>query len=126
MVKGIGPKVLKCDGNDIISVYNNLKKATTEVRKGNGPFFLEFFTYRWLEHCGPNYDNNIGYRTEDEFRKWKKKDPINRLVKKFDNKSYNQIKKINRSVNKEIKEAFDFAEKSPFPHQSEAYKGVYA
>jgi pyruvate dehydrogenase E1 component alpha subunit len=126
MVKGIGPKVLKCDGNDIISVYNNLKKATTEVRKGNGQFFLEFFTYRWLEHCGPNYDNNIGYRTEDEFRKWKKKDPINRLVKKFDNKSYNQIKKINRSVNKEIKEAFDFAEKSPFPHQSEAYKGVYA
>ena len=33
------------------------------------PVFIEFQTYRWLEHCGPNFDNNIGYRSEKEFQK---------------------------------------------------------
>tara|TARA_B100002051_G_scaffold265227_1_gene291005 strand:- start:446 stop:1270 length:825 start_codon:yes stop_codon:yes gene_type:complete len=82
MVKAIGPRVFRCDGNDVLKVYKILKKATNETRKGNGPCFLEFFTYRWLEHCGPNFDNNIGYRSEKEFLNWKRKEPIKRLEKK--------------------------------------------
>ena len=46
------------------------------VRSGKGPYFLEFETYRWREHCGPNFDNDLGYRSNDEFLKWKGKCPI--------------------------------------------------
>ena len=126
MVKAMGLKVMKCDGNDVFQVYRTLKKAVYETRKGNGPYFLEFSTYRWLEHCGPNFDNNIGYITEKEFQEWKKKEPINRLVKKLNRSSYNKLEKIRNAVKKEILLSFKFAEKSPFPKQSEAYKGVYA
>ena len=35
--------------------------------------------YRWREHCGQGYDNDIGYRTELEFESWKQKDPIKLL-----------------------------------------------
>ena len=126
MVKAIGPRVFRCDGNDVLKVYKILKKATNETRKGNGPCFLEFFTYRWLEHCGPNFDNNIGYRSEKEFLNWKKKEPIKRLAKKISSKFNKELRKIRSDVEIEVKSSFKFAEKSPFPKQSEAYKGVYA
>jgi pyruvate dehydrogenase E1 component alpha subunit len=126
MVEAMGSKVMQCDGNDVIKVYKILEKATNETRRGRGPYFLEFFTYRWLEHCGPNFDNDIGYRTEKEFLKWKKKEPIKRLVKKLNHTSDNQLEKIRNEIKNEIQLAFTFAENSPFPNPLEAYKGVYA
>ena len=126
MVKSMGLNVISCDGNDIIKIYNAIKKATNETRNGNGPYFLEFFTYRWREHCGPNFDNHIGYRTPAEFEKWKKKDPIKKLLKKIQSKNLKKIKNIQTKTRKEILSAFKFAEESPFPKQSSAYKGVYA
>ena len=42
------------------------------MQKNKGPFY-SLNTYRHREHCGPNYDNNIGYRTEKEFKHWKKR-----------------------------------------------------
>ena len=126
MVKAMGANVMQCDGNDVTKVYKILKKATIQTRKGKGPYFLEFSTYRWLEHCGPNFDNNIGYRTEKEFLQWKKKEPIKKLIKKIDKNSYLKLEKIKNDIKKEVKLSFSFAEKSPYPKQSEAYKGVYA
>lgn len=126
MVNAIGPKVLSCSGNNVFQIYNNVNKAISNIKKGNGPYFLEFFTYRWLEHCGPNFDNHIGYRSVKEFEKWKKKDPILKLKKKIKRKFHNSLEKIEKEVNKEIMKAFDFAEKSPFPNEQHAYEGVYA
>ena len=61
----------------ILAKDNSLKKDSLDkIRSGNGPMFIEFKTYRWREHCGPNYDNNLGYRDESEFLRWKKNDPI--------------------------------------------------
>ena len=126
MVSAIGPKVLSCDGNDVFQVYKTINKAIQKTRNGEGPFFLEFFTYRWLEHCGPNYDNSLGYRKKKDFDNWKKKDPIIKLRKKISKKFYPTLKNIEQEVDKEIINAFNFAEKSPFPKESEAYKGTYA
>jgi len=126
MVNSMGLKVLKCDGNDVVKIYKVLKKAVNETRKGKGPYFLEFSTYRWLEHCGPNFDNNIGYRSEKEFLKWKEKDPIKRVKRLISTRFYKEIRKIDKEIQKEVKKSFEFAEKSDFPKKSEAYKGVYA
>ena len=48
---------------------------------GLGTQFIEFNTYRWREHCGPNYDNDIGYRSEAEYLEWKEKDPLKGIDK---------------------------------------------
>ena len=125
MVSSIGPKALSCDGNDILKVYKTINTAISKTRKGEGPFFLEFFTYRWLEHCGPNYDNNLRYRTKKEFEKWRRKDPIINLRKKILKKFIKDLKNIEDEVNSEIINAFNFAERSPFPKALDAYKGVY-
>jgi pyruvate dehydrogenase E1 component alpha subunit len=83
LARGYGIKSFFADGNDIAAVYDVGKKAVALARSGKGPVLCEFPTYRWREHCGPNYDNNIGYRTEKEFLAWKQKDPIGKLKKTF-------------------------------------------
>ena len=43
------------------------------------PFFLEIETTRYLEHCGPNNDDHLGYRDIDELTSKKFLDPITQL-----------------------------------------------
>ena len=128
MVEYMGVPSRSFDGNNIMIVYNEVLKAISKIRGGEGPYFLEFTTYRWREHCGPNYDNHIGYRSEEEYLEWKEKDPI----PLFENVLLSEglitkekINKMNKLIEIEIQNAFDFAEKSPFPDSKDAYKHVY-
>ncbi len=124
MVESIGVKSFSCDGNDVIKCHNLLKSAVQEIRKTSKPCFIEFYTYRWLEHCGPNFDNELNYRERKEFDHWKKRDPLIKIEKEL-NKN-NNLNSIKNKINAEVEKAFDFAEKSPFPREGEAFKGVYA
>ena len=76
MVQALGMPGADGDGNDVLECYAKISESVKRIRQGEGPEFLEFYTYRWREHCGPNYDNDIGYRTEAEFLEWKAKDPL--------------------------------------------------
>ena len=82
MVEGMGIEADFGDGNKVHEVFEKVSKAKSNILLGKGPQFLEFETYRWREHCGPNYDNDIGYRTEEEFLEWRKRDPIKNILKK--------------------------------------------
>ena len=48
------------NGNHAIEVFEKTEMALKHIRSGNGPYFLEFATYRRREHCGPNFDNDLG------------------------------------------------------------------
>jgi pyruvate dehydrogenase E1 component alpha subunit len=88
------------------------------AREGRGPSFLEFETYRWREHCGPNFDNDLGYRTEDEYQEWKARDPIKRFkayLVKDKLVSQKDLDEMVSDISKEIDGAFAFAKESPFP-----------
>ena len=128
MVEAMGIRSQSGNGNDVLNVYTLATKAISKIRAGEGPFFLEFTTYRWREHCGPNYDNHIGYRTEEEFLEWKEKDPIPLLERKLVSEgliTINKIANMDRSIEKNIEKAFVFAEDSPFPDTEEANKHIY-
>lgn len=113
------------DGNDVEEVYRLSIQAVQSIRSGNGPVFLEFDTYRHREHCGPNYDNDIGYRTEEEFLAWEKKCPLKTQFNKMGIKK-EDLDKLRAPIFKEIQEAFEFAEKSPFPSFTVAGETPYA
>ncbi len=128
MVEAIGCPAIHGDGNNALEVYEKVKSGIRSIRQGKGPLFFEFKTYRWKEHCGPNYDNDIGYRTEKEFLAWKKRDPIRFLERKLLKESViskDAIEDIYQSILKEIREAFEFAEKSSFPAKDEIFKHLY-
>ena len=112
MVRAMGISAQHGNGNDVEEVTRKVKHAKTMILKSGGPQFLEFDTYRWREHCGPNFDNNIGYREESEFLKWKKKDPLKNFY------SENSQKYIDRkidTISQEIDDAHQFADDSKFP-----------
>ncbi|MBN1531205.1 MAG: thiamine pyrophosphate-dependent dehydrogenase E1 component subunit alpha, partial [Spirochaetes bacterium] len=76
MVEAVGMRTGHGDGNDAPAVFATADEAVRSIRAGGGPVFLEFATYRWREHCGHLYDNDLGYRSEREFLQWKERDPV--------------------------------------------------
>lgn len=129
LAKGHGMESRQGNGNNVAEVYRLAKKAILKARSGQGPTFLEFSTYRWREHCGPNYDNQLGYRTEAEYKRWKRLCPIENLEKQFVKKHVlksGEIQQMKEDLDKEISTAAQFAKKSPFPHDGALEREVYA
>jgi pyruvate dehydrogenase E1 component alpha subunit len=116
------------DGNDVLEVYEKTVAAVARLRAGEGPAFLEFSTYRWREHCGPHFDNDIGYRTEEEYLRWKERDPIPRFEERLSREGLIDeagIRALAAAVDAEVEEAFRFAEDSDFPPGEDAFTHVY-
>jgi pyruvate dehydrogenase E1 component alpha subunit len=117
------------DGNDVLEVVELTRQAVARARAGGGPTFLEFETYRWREHCGPNYDNDLGYRTEAEFREWQERDPIPALERQLREQGMltdQDISRIEDDIETEIVEAVAFARGSAFPEAGCLTEEVYA
>jgi len=121
MVSAMGINTFHEDGNNVRKVFNKVAKAKENILQGYGPQFIEFDTYRWREHCGPDYDNDIGYRLESEFNEWKNKDPLKNLENYFSAKDFVML---TAKIKKEISDAFNFAEKSNFPDYDD-FKKVF-
>ena len=129
MVEAMGITSGIADGNNIEAAYLAALNAIEHIRSGQGPFFLELTTYRWLEHCGPNYDNHIGYRDEKEFLSWQTKDPIPAYQKVLQSRGWltqDDTLQMRTQLLAEIDAAFEYAEESPFPIQAEAFSDEYA
>ena len=123
-----GVEAYKSDGNDVETVYDITKKAVEKARDGDGPTLLELETYRMLEHCGPNNDNHIGYRTEEEYNYWKSNDPLIKLAMKLtEDKNFNQdIQDMTNTINSEIDEAFSYAKSASYPKKESLYTHLYS
>ena len=119
---------LRIDGNDAYKIFKISKKIINNMRNNQLPFFLQLDTYRWREHCGPNYDNNIGYRSENEFKKWKKKCPIKKLENLLIKKkiyNYKDLLKIRSLLKIYVDKIFLFAKKSPLPNPNTITNFIY-
>ena len=117
------------DGNDPLAVFELMRAAADQARAGQGPVFLELKTYRWREHCGPGFDNHIGYRTEAEYQTWRERDPIAtftaRLQQAGDLDAL-QLARFKDGVETELAAAFAAAEAAPFPAGSTLMDHIYA
>ena len=117
------------DGNDLEIVHQLAGEAINHARSGQGPAFVEFSTYRWREHCGPNYDNGIGYRSEEEFERWKKFCPVKMAFERLKKQGIFTDEKdaaLREEIQIEIEAAFDFAKKSPFPSPDQLATQLYS
>ena len=129
MIESFGVKSISAEGNDAYVVYEYLSNAFAEIRSGSGPIFMEFSTYRWREHCGPAFDDELGYRTAEEVTFWKAKDPIAKITQALETVIPNFHSRITSDIliiKREIESAFEFAEHAPYPAPEEAFKGVFA
>lgn len=119
---------LSGDGNDVEKVHAIAGEAVARARRGDGPSILEFATYRWREHCGPEDDINLNYRSAAEMAEWQARDPVRSygdLLRAAGVMPDSGRKAIHSEIEAEIDDAVAFAKASPFPAANELAKFVY-
>jgi TPP-dependent pyruvate/acetoin dehydrogenase alpha subunit len=129
LAAGHGIESRQGDGNDVSEVHAMAQAALGQIRSGAGPVLLEFATYRWREHCGPNYDNHLGYRTEEEFQRWRILCPVERWQKRGLQDGWlsdADVEQWTHEIRAELAAAVEFARSSPVPEARAMLDAVYA
>jgi acetoin:2,6-dichlorophenolindophenol oxidoreductase subunit alpha len=106
------------NGNNILNIYDSAGKAVERARTGRGPSFIECRTYRIRGHAGCESQDIAGYRPIGEIEHWKKLCPVALFQKKLLKNNLvtlNEIKKMEKKINKQILDAFAFALQAPHP-----------
>lgn len=119
-----GMKGLALDGNDVMNIYKETKKAREYVLE-NGPMLMVLNTYRWMGHS--KSDAQL-YRSKDEVNEWKAKDPIKRHREYLiDNKIFTEkeIETMNEEAKVQIEKAVEFAKNSPELSIDRIFDDVY-
>ena len=113
------------DGNDVIAVFEAVREAAVLARSGGGASFIEAKTYRLRGHY--EGDPQV-YRSEDEIKAWKGRDPIlvfkNHLIESgiLDE---GDLEEIQGEVITRLDAAVAFAASASKPEPEDALAGVY-
>lgn len=131
------------DGQDVLAVYDTVKRAVDRARSGDGPTFIEAKTYRYYMHSGTAGVTpgelgafgpdpllvNITSRPEREVRAWLAKDPIDlfrRTLTQFGLLTDEQAMEREQAAKAKAEEAFRLAEAAPVPQAEDALRNVFA
>jgi pyruvate dehydrogenase E1 component alpha subunit len=116
---------LKVDGMDSVAVYEAAKQVADRIRAGEGPFFVEFQTYRYRAHS--MYDPDL-YRDKAEIEEWKLRGPIHNLTNRL--KAEGQFteeafRTLDSEVTGEVEAAVAFAEGGSWEPVENLTRDVY-
>jgi 2-oxoisovalerate dehydrogenase E1 component len=115
------------DGNDVFAVSEAAEGAVTRARAGNGATLIECQTYRTRAHAEGMGD--FTYRTREDVEAWKSRCPIQRLRKTLleqEAATDDDLDAIDEEIQRQVKEAQQFAEGSAWPDPQTAATHVYA
>ncbi|WAC11095.1 pyruvate dehydrogenase (acetyl-transferring) E1 component subunit alpha [Dyadobacter pollutisoli] len=113
------------DGMSVEAIHEAVERAADRARKGDGPTFLEFRTYRYRGH---SMSDPQKYRSKEEVEEYKHRDPIEQIRSVIlTNKlaTEEELENIDKKVKEIVAESVQFAEESEFPDPKEAYTDVY-
>jgi len=120
--RAYGMPAERLDGNDVLTLRDRAEAAIERMRCGEGPQFIEATTYRWREHVGPGQDFHLGYRDQSACDAAQQRDAVRVLAEMLDPK---ERALIESAVELEVREAFEFAENSPFPTADELMTDIF-
>lgn len=113
---------------DVESVYQMTKQAIEKVRMHGKPALMNLSYYRYLEHVGISKDFHEGYRSEEEFDKWYKMDPVltqrQRLLEEA-NISEESLVQIETEISSRVEQSVIKAKEAPFSSTEVLYQDVY-
>ncbi|WBX79407.1 thiamine pyrophosphate-dependent dehydrogenase E1 component subunit alpha [Virgibacillus salarius] len=124
--KAYGIPGVVADGNDIIEIMNVTDDAIKRARRGDGPTLIEAKTYRWKGHSKSDAKK---YRTREEEKEWRAKDPIKRYKQVLIDAGLfteETAEELRLAAKKEIEDAVEFSEESPMPTLDDLLTDVYA
>ncbi|MCX6198268.1 MAG: dehydrogenase E1 component subunit alpha/beta [Bacteroidetes bacterium] len=110
---GYGMKGMTIDGNNILEVYHSVKELGKQMRKKPFPVLLECMTFRMRGH---EEASGVKYVPKELIEEWGKKDPVmnyeNWLIEAgIISPDYPEM--LKQDYDKEVRAAFDAADKQP-------------
>jgi len=122
LARGYGFPCEQVDGNDIVAAHAKVATAIEHIRAGNGPYFLEFKTWRWQGIFAGEF------RPEAEVKYWREDhDPILMANDVLIDMGVADVElaAIERQQRELIDEWIAFAKESPTPDLAKATADVY-
>lgn len=105
------------NGLDFMGVAAVMSELVQAVRAQGGPRYLEIVTSRFYEHVGVGVDYHAGYRSAEEVECWQRIDPL--LV------DSSLAEALRERLSREIEDAVQFAESSPWPGPEQLLADVF-
>jgi len=125
--RAMGMKSLEVDGNDVLAVYQAASELVASARKGKGPSTLICHTFRYGgHHVG---EPGTAYRTKEEIREWKEKDPLPRFEKVLLDRKVlapSEVETLHEQIHNRLQAAVATAQQDPYPEAKEVRDHVYA
>lgn len=123
LARGYGLPCVQVDGNDIEQAYEAVRQAVAHIRAGQGPYFLEFKTWRWQGIFSGEF------RPAEEVRYWKEEhDPIKLARQKLlatGRVTEAYLDRIEAETKAQVERWIQFASASPMPDPAKATANVY-
>jgi pyruvate dehydrogenase E1 component alpha subunit len=122
---GYGMDCAVIEGMNVLSVYNGLKPVVDKCRATSRPAFVDIRTYRFKGH---SMSDPRKYRTKEEEHQYEEQDPIDKLAAHLMEQHgmpKEQYDELVKEVRNDVREAVEWAEKSPLPPIEELYTDVY-
>lgn len=115
------------DGMDVLAVRDAVGEASQRARRGEGPTLVECKTYRWYGH---SRSDPRAYRTREEEKVWKDRDPLILLSQKLlarNLATQAELDEAEQLAHRGIERSVKFAlEESPDPDPQALYAGLFA
>jgi pyruvate dehydrogenase E1 component beta subunit/2-oxoisovalerate dehydrogenase E1 component len=113
------------DGMDVEAVETAARRAAAEVRRGDGPRFLECRTYRFRAHS--MFDAEL-YRDKAEVEEWKTRDPIPTFAATLRGRNLldeGEAARVDAEVSADVAAAVAFAEAGTWEPVEDLTRDVY-
>ena len=114
------------DGQDIETVYQAAARAVEHARSGQGPYMVEYKTFRMALHFSGDPG---GYVKQEDLDEWGKRDPIDLCqAKLFERKIIGpeEDRKLRDEVRAEVEEAVEYAMASPDPTAEDLFEDIFS
>ncbi len=126
IVRGFNCDILSSESTDVEQVHSLAKDAVRMAKENERPVFLHLKYYRYLEHVGIFEDFKAGYRSRDEFEKWKELDPVRLQRERLMKVSPEAVTEVEKQIDAQIGKSLAAAKKAALPKAQIAYEDVYA
>jgi 2-oxoisovalerate dehydrogenase E1 component len=120
-----GVPAMIVDGQDVVAVFLAVKEAAEHARKKNEMVMIEAKTYRWYGHSRSDPKT---YRTKEEEKEWRTRDPIIVLSDKLLAEGLatrEQLQAIQEKAHAAIEKATQFGLDSAWPDPADLARDVY-
>lgn len=124
--RGYGIQSAVVDGMDAVAVWQTVRPAVDQARRGGGPFLIEAKCYRLWPHSSDDDDSR--YRPRKEVEEWARKDPVKVFRERVESDQIfppDDLDEIEARVEQEVRDAAQWALMQPDPEPEDALGNVY-